>query len=311
MALLNPPEILPPLIRVVLEAAAAQERPVDDEKLIELLAPGASEDSGTIGRVGKPHVRNAHMVARMLSLLSEEDGGSALAKAATQDFVRGSLREAWPGLLRRSIFEHETATTAIQDAAEQDTKGVKDLLFALTWFLAQDAYEVPLAYEADDIYRGFDALQAQHFGQVTRRYPVQNDTRFGAFERWSLHLGFARADEFGARALRPLPLDAVRDVVMSFDPARYDVGDFCRQLGARLPCLWPGDLRQQLVEVLGEDPDPDVAAGGVDSSVGLTLAILEVEGLIRMDSLADAAQRAVLAPNSTNPRNVTHVEVLS
>jgi hypothetical protein len=311
MALLNPPEILPPLIRVVLEATAIQERPVDDEKLIELLAPGDGEDSGSIGRVGNPHVRNAHATARMLGLLSEEGGGSVLSARAEEGVVRGSLRKAWPGLLRRAVFEHESAPVAVIDAAGQDTTGAKDLLFALTWFLAQDAFDRPLAYEGSETYRGFDVLQAQHFGQVTTRYPVQNDTRFGGFERWSLHLGFARADEFGARALRPLPLGAVREVVMGFDPRRYDVVDFCRQLGERLPCLWPGALRQQLVEVLGKDPDPDVLAGGVDSSVGLSLSILEVEGILRMESLADATQRMVLGPNSRNPRSVTHVEVLS
>lgn len=311
MALLNPPEILPPLIRVILEAAASQDRPVDDDKLIEMLAPGDGQAPGSIGRVDKPHVRFTYTAARTLGLLVEDGEGSVLSDEATQGFTRGSLRAAWPTLLRRSIFEHESAAAAVKEAAEQNTTGVKDLLFALTWFLAQDALERPLALEASEAYRGFDVLQAQHFGQVTTRYPVQNDTRFGAFERWSLHLGFARPDEFGTRALRPLPLAAVRDVVRTFESRRYDLEEFCHRLGGELPCLWPGALRRQLVEVLGEDPDPDVEAGGIDSSVALTLSILEVEGGIRMDNLADATQRLVVGPNSRNPRIVSHIEVLS
>ena len=311
MALLNPPEILPPLIRSVVEAAAASDRPVDDDRLIELLSPGEDGQDGSIGRDGKPHVRYCHDAALMLGLLEKANGGSVPTEIARTAMSRGSLRPAWPQVLRQVVFEHESASQAVVEALEEDSRGVRDLLFALTWFLAQDAFGAPLAWEPQDRYVSFQTLQRGHFGTVTRRFPVQNDTRFGSFARWSLHLGLARSDELGNRALRPAPVPAARDVVRSMEPGRYEVHTFCSILSDSLPCLWPGDLRRQLVEWIGADPDPDVASDGIDSSTAMVLVTLEADGMLRMDNLADASERGTLAPRSQQPRTVTHVEVLT
>lgn len=310
MALLNPPEILPPLIRAIVEAAAMHGQPVDDDKLVELLSPGDAENPGSIGRAGKSHVRFSHTAARELGFLESGDGGSSPSPVTKEALSAGSFRAAWPHLLRRSVLGHESAPNAVPEAAAESTTGPKDLIFALTWFLAQDALDAPMGWDGGNGYRSLQALQQQQIGGVSTQHPIQNDTRFGAFERWSLHLGFARADELGARALRPLPTDVVRDAVKQLPVGRHDIDDFCDLLGHAVPCLWPGPMRQQLIAVVGEDPDPDVAAGGVDSSVAASLVTLEAEGLIRLDNLADAAQRTVLAPRSSQPRNVTHVEVL-
>jgi len=311
MALLNPPEILPPLIRSVVEAAGASDRPVNDDRLVELLSPGGEGQAGSIGRSTKPHVRFSHDAALMLGLLEDEDGGSVPADIARTAMSRGSLRAAWPQVLRQVVFEHESAPRAVVEAVEENTRGVRDLLFALTWFLAQDAFGAPLGWESQERYGSFQTLQRSHFGAVTKRFPVQNDTRFGSFERWSLHLGLARSDELGRRTLRPAPVPAARDVVRSMDPGRYEVHRFCSALSESLPCLWPGHLREQLVKVIGSDPDPDVANGGLDSSMTMVLVTLEAEGRLRMDNLADASDRGTLAPRSQQPRTVTHVEVLA
>jgi len=317
MALLNPPEILPPLIRSVVEAAAASERPVTPEQFIDMMSPGLEHQAGRIGRdrgrdnPDKPHVRFTLDAALMLGLLEKEGGGFVPAEIARTAMSRGSLRPAWPQVLRQVIFEHDTASQAVVEAAEEDSRGVRDLLFALTWFLGQDAFGAPLTWEPQDRYVSFQTLQRNHFGRVTRRFPIQNDTRFGSFARWSMHLGLARSDELGNRALRPAPIPAARDVVRSMEPGRYEVLAFCSVLSEFLPCLWPGDLRRQLVEVIGSDPDPDVANDGIDSSTAMVLVTLEADGVLRMDNLADASERGILAPRSQQPRAVTHVEVLA
>lgn len=311
MALLNPPEILPPLIRSVVEAAAASDRPVDDVRLIQLLSPGEDEQDGSIGRSTKPHVRFSHDAARMLGLLEDEGGGSVPTAVARAAMTRGSLRKAWPELLRRTVLKHESAPKAVAEAVEENSRGVRDLLFALTWFLAQDAFGAPLGWDRHKRYESFRTLQQSQLGAVTKRHPVQNDTRFGSFERWALHLGFARSDELGHRALRPAPIPAVYDVVRSMEARQYEIADFCSVLSESLPCLWPGYLREQLVEVIGSDPDPDVAAGGIDSSLTMALVTLEAEGRLRMEKLSDASGRGILGPRSQQPRTVTHVEVLA
>lgn len=310
MALLNPPEILPPLIRPVVEAAAWSERPVDHDRLIELLSPGEEGQDGSIGRASKKHIRDCHDAALMLGLLEKAEGGSVPGEAVRAAMSRGSLRPVWPQVLRQVVFEHDSASRSVVEAVEGDSRGVRDLLFALTWFLAQDAFGPPLTWEPQDRYASFQSMQRSHFGPVTRRFPVQNDTRFGSFERWSLHLGLARSDELGNRALRPAPIAAARDVVRSMDPGRYEVHAFCSVLAGFLPGLWPGDLRRQLVEVIGSDPDPDVASDGIDSSTAMVLVTLEADGVLRMDNLADASRHGTLAPRSQQPRTVTHVEVL-
>jgi hypothetical protein len=311
MALLNPPEILPPLIRSVVEAAAASDRPVDEDRLIELLSPGEDGQNGSIGVSEKRHVRYSRDAAQMLGLLEETGGGSVPTEAVRAAMSRGSLRPAWPQVLRRAVFEHQSAPKAVVEAVREDTRGVRDLLFALTWFLSQDALGAPLGWEPHERYSSFQTLQRVYFGAVTTRHPVQNDTRFGSFERWSLHLGLAQSDELGHRALRPAPISAARDAVRSLEPGRYEVQRFCAVLSEALPCLWPGYLREQLAEIMGSDPDPDVSAEGIDSSVTLVLVTLEAEGRLRMENLADASQRGILAPRSEQPRTVTHVEVLA
>lgn len=311
MALLNPPEILPPLIRSLVEASAASDRPIDDDRLIELLSPGEDGQDGSIGVSEKRHVRYSRDAARMLGLLEEKDGGSIPTEAVRAAMSRGSLRPAWPQVLRRAVFEHPSAPQAVVEAAQEDTRGVRDLLFGLTWFLSQDALGAPLGWEPHERYSSFRTLQSSHFGAVTTRHPVQNDARFGSFERWSLHLGLAQRDELGHRALRPTPIPAARAAVGNLEPGRYEVQQFCAVLSEALPCLWPGNLRKQLVEIVGSDPDPDVTAEGIDSSVTMVLVTLEAEGRLRMENLADASQRGILAPRSQQPRTVTHVEVLA
>ena len=318
MALLNPPEILPPLIRSVVEVVAASDRPVGADQLIDMMSPGLEHQTGRIGRdrgkenPDKPHVRASLEAARQLGFLDREGQGfRPSATMAELRFGRVLPRSSWIGHMRTGILQHPSANNAVTEAFDGDTSGSRDLLFALTWFLSQDAFGPPLAWEPRERYGSFLTLQRSHFGAVTKRYPVQNDTRFGAFERWSLHLGFARQDELGTRALRPAPIPAARDVVKSMEPRRYEIGSFCSLLSEHLPILWPGYLREQLVELVGFDPDPDVAANGLDSSVALVLVTLEAEGLLLMENLADASERRTLAPRSRQSRSVTHVEVMA
>ena len=311
MALLNPPEILPPLIRSILEYVGAQQGPVNQTDLVDRLSPGHPDDSGSLGRADKAHVRHSAAAARTLGLLTSADGDAALVTEQVRDSMhRGSLRGEWPGLLRRALLEHPDGANAVQEAAEQNTSGPRDLLFAVTWFLAQDAFDAPARWEGADGYRSLQQLQQEQFGAVTKRFPVQNDTRYGAFERWSVHLGLARLDEVSGRGLRPTPTDAVVSALAGLPSGRWEIEEFCRELATKVPCLWPGELRRQLVEVLGSDPDPDVQQGGIDSSVALALVTAERQGLIRLENLADARRRQVLAPGSENARGVTHVEVL-
>ena len=302
MALLNPPQSVPAVMRVILEAVCQKDAPFSDvESLVDALAPG--DFGGERGGV----IRDSLAALRTLNLVETTTSEGIVARETVCSRLdhRGSLRGVWSGLLLEAALEHETADS--WGAEESPTRGVRDLVYGLTWVLAQDAAGPSLAWNPGQHTAGVQNLQVRQLGARQTAWPFSNDTRFRTMARWATALGLAVPEVNG---LRPLPLRAVKHVVRGMVPGDRSVARFLGELGERLPVLWPGRYRDQLTSRLEFAPDPDAAEEGVASATALALLALEEERLIKLKALADA-ERLTIGASSKSPRRVSHVEVMA
>jgi hypothetical protein len=300
MALLNPPQIVPSVMRVVAEAIARSDNSLRD---VDAIADGLAP--GEFGRERAGVVRDSFAALRTLDLVWEDDGELVLDDDLRSVVERGRLpRPVWRRLLLRSIFGHPSAADSVT-STEDRTHGSRDLIFGLTWLLAQDGAGPALAWSASDGSAAVQDLQADQAGRNQTLWPFSNDTRYRTAERWAVALGVAVAESDG---IRPLPTEALRSVVQGFGEGEWPVLDFCARVATELPILWMGTYRTELAARFGLDPDPDVAAGGIDSSFALALLVLEEERLIKMRALPDV-ERIEFGAGTSNPRPVSHIEV--
>ena len=301
MALLFPPQIVPSVMRVIAESIARADGSLRDvDALARALAPG------DFGHERAGVVRDSFAALRTLELVTAGEDGLELSDPLRSSVERGRLsRPVWREILVSSVFEHPSAMRSVT-ATEDRAQGVRDLVFGLTWLLAQDAAGPLLAWNASEGAAGVQVLQARQAGRNQSLWPFSNDTRYRTVERWAVALGVAVAEPGG---LRPLPAEALRPVVQRFGEGEWPVMEFCDRIALELPILWRGAYRSDLITRFGSDPDPDVNAGGVDSSVALALMVLEEERLIRLRALPDV-ERIEFGAGTTNPRSVSHVEVV-
>lgn len=300
MALLNPSSILPHVVRTIVETTRLGQISYTREDLVSALAArGTGKDKV---------VRDSLGGALMLRLVEEDDErvvpSARVVEFASEDGRRIETRR-WQQILLQAVMEHEATDGAF--AAEDDegrTTGPRDLIRGATWFLALDAAGPLLTWDSDGR-TDAQALQGQHFGTDRfSRWPVVNDTRINPLFRWCNALGLAD----GHVRPRPIPVAAVRDAVRRLEPGGYTIEELLAGLAGSLPFIWRGSYRNRLVEEIGEDPDPDAAAGGIDSSVGLALLSLEHAGILELKRLSDVGRRT-MGTSSDRPVEVSHVEV--
>lgn len=314
MALLNPPDNTPSITRLVVETVGSRGGQVSLDDVIAYCAPGA------IGGDASRTVEVSANAAITLGLLARDDDQVRLSSRASGSAgVDGRLRTSWESLLRSMVREHHTLPRSVmanfdEDADGERTSGVRDLAYGLTWVLAQDALGEPLAFGAKTGCRSVQDLQAAQFGQGRDTWPVTNDTRWPPLIRWGSAMGLFSSAPAGAGEGEtiPDPTNAVRDVVLALaglERHSFTFAEFRQVVGEHLPYVDGGSLRTDLAEALGSDPDPDVQAGGVDSSLGLALLSLQVERLILIEDRADAQHRSVIDPKGRRI-GVSHIIVL-
>lgn len=319
MPLLNPPEVLPDVIRMLVETVA-HEGPMSADALLACVSPG--ELGGEKSLAAKASLN----AARTLGFLDELDGELvARDDLVAQTRSSGTLRPDWPRLLVDALVHHEsfrdTVTASVGE--DRDRTGVRDLAYALTWLHAQDRYGSPLHWDASGGRSGVQLLQAEQFGggeDYRRTYPVINDTRWNTLHRWAVAMDLATVApagrDRGSGALVPDPSCQVRRIVAR---AHADgimgevcpVLDVCDLIADRLPFLWRGILRNDLAARLGFDPDPDAALDAVDSSVAAALLYLQARGEVVIEDQADASYRTVLDASGDGRLGVTHIRFTS
>lgn len=313
MALLNPPEVMPDVVRMLTEAVALR-GPLSPQSLLDRIAPDS------IGGDKSLAARASLRAALTLGFLAEHDSELICDPDVAGDARRfGTLRHDWSLRLLRAVRGNEHFEDAVKQGlgGANEQPGVRDLAYALTWFHAQDRYGLPLHWSAGRGRRGVEDLLAEQLdtGVETRAtYPVVNDTRWNTFGRWALAMQSATVAPAGdgLGALVPDPSRLVRAVlVAAFRAGRVvqdaPVLDVCDVVAQEAPFLWRGALRRDLVEGLGRDPDPAAAINAIDTGLSAALLQLQARREIVILDQADASFRSILDASGPGRIGVTHI----
>ncbi|MFG1828651.1 protein DpdG [Micromonospora chersina] len=306
MAVLNPPSALPGLARSITNHLIKSRASYDVERITALFAPSGISNSPDRTR----GVDNTLRAARAIGLIMQDSSGTLTVPedVAARSSGGGLTREEFRQVLRRAALNLRRDGNPWAGDIEARTAGARDLSRALSWFLAQDALGPALSWRGKGRH-SVELLQSEQLRHLAdEERPFSNDTRWGAFGRWALALGLAEpAIAEAGGGLVPLPLRAVRDVVLRMQPGKRPIGAFLTELATELPVLEGGVARAGLRALLGEDPDPGIRNESVDTSVSQSMLVLEEEQVLELTYGSDADARVLGDPEG---RKVSNVEVL-
>jgi hypothetical protein len=301
MAVLNPPRSLPGLGRSVINFLIAARGEWDEQKLLDLFKPEGLNNSQS----ASDGLTNTLSAFRAIGMLKSQSGKIAVSDSVTSVGSKFSSAE-FRRLMRAHVIDLERDGDPWHlEEGDAHTRGSRDLTRALSWLLAQDALGRPLSWTEQ-----VQTLQISQFRtSANDKWAITNDTRWTAASRWALALGLAAPPMVMKSAgVVPLPLVAVSDVLDDLPAGRMPITEFLVKLGTKIPVLHGGSVRTALNSHLGSDPDPAVAEGCVDSSVGQVMRILEARGRISFETLPDA--QGIRIARSDNARQ-THVTLKS
>ncbi|WP_137146493.1 protein DpdG [Mycolicibacterium sp. CR10] len=237
MALLNPPELRPSGVVTILRYLSAQRAQQDVvERLLATVAPPSLK--------GDPQSDVSHNLraATELGLIFRDGEKVVLAENACVAVQRG--QGAVVKLLRARVFDDSLNT-----APWRSQVGARDLTNALSWYLTLAPSDAPIQMERGP--RSAEDLQLKDFGPRqeedggrSSNWPINNNTRWNAFRRWSCSLGFAWANPNGH--LVPDPTAAIRDSLpeVFVGEPELTARDFMKNLGELVPVLDGGRYRE-------------------------------------------------------------------
>lgn len=284
MALLNPPELRPSLLMLVLRYLDGRRAQRDQlDRLMATLAPAslAGTDPGRDVRVNVTAAVELGLIAREGDRV---ELGEGVAKA-----LRAGDKAAMT-LLRRRVFDDGL------NAAEWPSQvGARDLTSALGWFLTFDANETPTQMEGRE--RSANVLQEADFGPrqpVTsdddaNGWPIGNANRWNVFRRWACSLGFAWVNPNGQ--LVPDPTPAIREALPKVldggaaTPAR----EFMDALALEVPVIDGGRYRRFVESNWRRETSQ---AARLTPALTDALERLRAEGSLILDDRADAPRVA-------------------
>lgn len=296
MALLNPPELRPSVMVLVIDYLAKRPGQRDlADRFIRTLAPPSLSKDGKHQLDVQVNLRAAIDIGLVVKAddhveLSDEAG------AATRNGPAAVVR-----LLRGRILDER-----VNSEPWGSQSGARDLTNALAWFLTFPPHAAPARMEGES--PAAKALQETDFGprQPPRRdsansnensggWPIENQTRWNTFRRWACSLGFAWATPKGR--LVPDPTPAIRDSLAAVfsDQAEMTAHQFVARLGLVLPVLESGRYRQLVEENWHRAPTDRQL---LSTSTSDALERLRSERLIRFDDRHDA-QRMSRADGAT------------
>ncbi|MFF2190544.1 protein DpdG [Streptomyces sp. NPDC058155] len=303
MAVLNPPRSLPALGRSIINFLTGSRRAWTEEELIEVFRPPGLNEAISSAE----GVADTLYTFRAIGMLCSDTAG-VITVSDTVAARGGTLS---PIAFRRALQKHALDLDRDGDPwqtgpGESFTGGARDLLRAMSWFLAQDALGRPLSWTS-----GVQALQHAQFPDPDNdTWAITNDTRWGPVARWGQALGLTAPSLVQARSgFVPLPVVAINDVLDELPAGQVPIGDFLGQLAAKLPVLHGGLVRASLVAYLPDgDPDPGIAKDCADSSVGQALRILQDRARLVFDTLPDADGIRLSRFDSQRQTHVTLVQ---
>lgn len=301
MALLNPPQILPNVARVIFRALqGTDDDGISKDDLARQIAPASlPRGEGAATGPGTKGFEDTLTACTTINLVERRD-----------DIVR--LHPELPAAardrrLRESAFVPLVLDLVLDDRINhglwESTEGARDLTRAIAWWLAQNPLDPPSPWNEPD---GADVAQERQMAGGERIF--SNDTRWGAFDRWATFLGVAsHMPRAGKTILVPDPTLAMRSLLHEVLPeSRLPILDFVERLGQRLPVVDGGSFRRAVEERMRPEAVPS-SADSLSPSLSHALLRLRDEQLLRLEDLADAPTKVRLAPGFGPERTISHI----
>jgi hypothetical protein len=300
MALLNPPQILPNVARVIFRALLGSDEGMTKDELARQVAPRSlPRGDGAPTGPGSKGFDDTLAACATINLIERRDDVIRLhpdLPAVTRD---RTLRDARFAPVVLDLVLDDRINHDLWDSSE----GARDLTRAISWWLAQDPLDPPLPWNEP---LGADVAQDRQLSAGERIFA--NDTRWGAFDRWATFLGVAtRFSHGGKTILMPDPTPSIRHCLPEILPAsRMPILDFIEHLARRLPVLDGGEYRRA---VEGRMRPEAVLAAADTLSPSLTHALLRLrdERALRLEDLADAPTKVQLARGFGPERTLSHI----
>jgi hypothetical protein len=303
MALLNPPQILPSVARVLFRALqTADGFAMPSEEPAKSVAPSAlPRGEGTPPGPGSKGFDDT-LTACLTIRLFHRDGDIVTLHPDLPETARDRRQrdQRFRPLVRELVLRE-----AMNDGVWESTEGARDLTRALAWYLAQNPLRPPAPWNEPD---GVEGLQERQFRSGDRVF--SNDTRWGAFDRWTTFLGFGHhLPRNGKDVLVPDPTEVVRHAIPPMLTAqRQEIGAVIAELGRRIPVLDGGSYRREVearmkLDVIQSDADL------LSPSLAHALLRLRDEHVIVLEDLADAPLKVRLPERFGPERTITHISL--
>lgn len=298
--LLNPPQILPAVVRVLFRALqAADGFELNRAELAKSVAPATlPRGNDSPPGAGSKGFDDTLTACIMIGLL-ERDGEVIRLHPELPSQAR-DRREGDHHLqpLLRDLILRDALNHGLWDS----TEGTRDLTRALAWYLGLDPLKPPAAWNEEG---GVDIAQERQFGAGERVF--SNDTRWGAFDRWTTFLGFGRRmPRAGKTILVPDPTEVVRHAVPSLlTTERLEIAVVIKKLAQRIPVLDGGTYRRDVEARM----KPEAVRSGDDllsPSLAYALLRLRDERIIVLEDLPDLSLKVRLPEHFGPERTITH-----
>lgn len=290
MALLNPPEQRASMISVIVLYLARCRGQCDERnRIVDAISPPSLTDSPRKHQLDAKHNLTS---AIEIGLASRDGDRVTLSSESTAAASKGTAAIA--ALIRQRVLSEDLNYTSWGSQT-----GARDLTNALAWFLTFGPTNAPARWEGNPPSAKF--LQEADFGprlsdnDDASGWPISNDTRWTAFQRWACSLGFAWRSPSGR--LVPDPTPAVRDSLPSIfgGESTLNSRSFVEALGTKLPVLESGTYRRFMEKNWSRSSDSIEALSTATTDA---LGRLEAEGYLTFEDRADA-RRVTRSDGST------------
>lgn len=290
MALLNPPEQRASIISIIILYLARCRGQCDERtRIVDAISPSSLTNSPQKHQLDAKH--NLTSVIE-IGLASRDGDRVTLSPESTAAASNGTVAIA--ALIRQRILSEDLNSTTWGSQA-----GARDLTNALAWFLTFGPTNAPARWEGNP--PSAKSLQEADFGprlsddDDASGWPISNDTRWNAFQRWACSLGFAWRSPSGR--LVPDPTPVVRESLPSIFGSESTLSgpSFVETLGAQLPVLESGAYRRFVEENWSRSSN---SRETLSTATTDALKRLEVEGHLTFEDRADAP-KVILVDGST------------
>ncbi|MGJ9418662.1 protein DpdG [Massilia sp. CMS3.1] len=263
---------------IVLARVAAKFGPINRDELIRVCA--APGDDGKDRDVARLRTTLARWIE--LGLFIQEADAIRVNLELKRGFAIDELTDRLPATCRRLVLQDQHCLPLWGTGEDPTEKGVgraADFARGLAWALAQDIYSLP---EGGKDIEALDRSQA-----TTARFIFLNHGRWPGLRPWARYLGFGNGD--GSSFLFD-PTEAVRDELPHIigNGKAMAAEAFIGALGARLPVLDGGTYRKEVEANLRSDRWRGPESGHLSMSLSFALRRLDLDGTIKLETLADA-----------------------